>query len=461
MSSPVHTYGPTCLLYSPEHEATIVSSDPSGQTEPPKIRAQFFYISSFPIDDPLTALPPTTSTSNASRANFPPQPFAVRDNIALEEAWNGLRDTIEKEAADNEHETDKVTGAPLGPSAGRRFGSDGASNYSAEIKSLAGIALDAALDRTGNTKPLEDRNLDEHRMVSQVLRVLQKYVKDHEYLDVVESDTLVSILHGIIRSLKNTSDEADNERYDITSVTNDILAVAKGEIPKSIENEHNEDHLATRRDPGSLSHKNSSGNANSISFENTKPACVDLSTRDNRFTFDNAPYGKAIAQRGMLSDSNQTNSRKRCSPPSDRRAKALKTDNISSPGLEDQGTPISTSIPIPNVGSLPFDPNISGSPFVRAPARDPRRRIHSASLPTRAKSPNAISPFESAQNRNSRPPSSAPVDVESDADSERVSTGQSIVSKKRLSTMKEEPHAVVPVGVSRLHLVEFPSLQVF
>ncbi|KAJ5610901.1 hypothetical protein N7510_007620 [Penicillium lagena] len=88
MAGPIHTYGPTCLLADEEDELSPLHSLPA----PPDVRAHFFYVSSLPIDDPLAPLPSATGlATNNERA--PPQPFAARDNIALEAAWQELRQT--------------------------------------------------------------------------------------------------------------------------------------------------------------------------------------------------------------------------------------------------------------------------------------------------------------------------------------------------------------------------------
>ncbi|OAP64930.1 hypothetical protein AYL99_00902 [Fonsecaea erecta] len=79
MAQLVHSLGPTCAFYEDEPDDT--SSD--GLT-PPKVKAQFFYVSSLPIDDPLSPLPPVSADK---ATDLPPQPFSVRDNAALEEAW--------------------------------------------------------------------------------------------------------------------------------------------------------------------------------------------------------------------------------------------------------------------------------------------------------------------------------------------------------------------------------------
>jgi hypothetical protein len=103
MASQLHTYGPTCLLYDPETER-MSNEDPNVIPPPPKLRAQFFYMSPFPIDDPLTPLPVPSGSSTAQQTKLPPRPFSVRDTIALEEAWQGLISTMEDLAARHHRE---------------------------------------------------------------------------------------------------------------------------------------------------------------------------------------------------------------------------------------------------------------------------------------------------------------------------------------------------------------------
>ena len=76
-----HSYGPTCALY----EADIDDGSPDDAT-PSNIKAQFFYASPLLIDDPLSPVP---QINTDQLANQPPQPFSLRDNAALEEAWQG------------------------------------------------------------------------------------------------------------------------------------------------------------------------------------------------------------------------------------------------------------------------------------------------------------------------------------------------------------------------------------
>lgn len=109
MSGPVHTYGPTCHRSTPKQDLVALQSSPN----PPQVNAQFFYTSSLPIDDPLTPLPATT-TSTAARTASAPQPFSARDNIALEQAWRALADASSQEVG-----TGKDRIRDPGPGSGR------------------------------------------------------------------------------------------------------------------------------------------------------------------------------------------------------------------------------------------------------------------------------------------------------------------------------------------------------
>ncbi|RKF76897.1 putative ddhd domain protein [Golovinomyces cichoracearum] len=55
----------------------------------PKLNAQFFYSSSLPIDDPLSAVP-NSAGADVKSLKHPLLPFSSDDNEALEEAWHSL-----------------------------------------------------------------------------------------------------------------------------------------------------------------------------------------------------------------------------------------------------------------------------------------------------------------------------------------------------------------------------------
>lgn len=99
MAAQLHSYGPNCLLYEPSEQKPTNTNVISAT--PPKIRAQYFYISPLPIDDPLTAVPTPTGPPDLSK--LPPRPFSVHDNIALEKAWKELRKAIDEEHDRHEH----------------------------------------------------------------------------------------------------------------------------------------------------------------------------------------------------------------------------------------------------------------------------------------------------------------------------------------------------------------------
>jgi len=84
MSPSKHTHGPTCYL-----SRVVTFSSSNGDDDIPALKAQFFYSSPLPIDDPLTAVP-TPSGSESRPTKHAPRPFSAYDNNALEQAWLGL-----------------------------------------------------------------------------------------------------------------------------------------------------------------------------------------------------------------------------------------------------------------------------------------------------------------------------------------------------------------------------------
>ncbi len=83
MAASEHTYGPTCLL-----ARNVAFSGVKGDNDCPPLKTQFFYSSPLPIDDPLTPVPPPSG--DVTKVKHPPRPFSTYDNNALEEAWLGL-----------------------------------------------------------------------------------------------------------------------------------------------------------------------------------------------------------------------------------------------------------------------------------------------------------------------------------------------------------------------------------
>lgn len=99
MTEPAHSYGPTCSFYEDETDQPLAHD-----ADVPLVNAQFFYVSSLPIDDPLSPLPPIQSDKSSQQ---PPQPFSARDHAALEEAWQGLRAKEDGVRPSSRHKLDK------------------------------------------------------------------------------------------------------------------------------------------------------------------------------------------------------------------------------------------------------------------------------------------------------------------------------------------------------------------
>ncbi|KAI6086578.1 DDHD domain-containing protein [Hypoxylon rubiginosum] len=78
-----HNYGSTCRL------APISHPSPSSDTDDiPPVKAQYFYLSSVPIDDPLSTTVAATTDPKTTRSGL--RPFSPGDNNALEKAWLSL-----------------------------------------------------------------------------------------------------------------------------------------------------------------------------------------------------------------------------------------------------------------------------------------------------------------------------------------------------------------------------------
>ena len=80
------TYCWTAAMSARSHR---FARDDSHTQKAPPINIRFFYSSPLIIDDPLSPLPPPT-TSNTTAVYLAPRPFSPYDNTELERAWNDL-----------------------------------------------------------------------------------------------------------------------------------------------------------------------------------------------------------------------------------------------------------------------------------------------------------------------------------------------------------------------------------
>ena len=92
----LHTYGPHCRLApvaEPSPESPLLAGIPP-------IKAQFFYHSLVPIDDPLSTATATAAADGRPANKGVLRPFSHADNNALEAAWLGLADTDHRDNHD-------------------------------------------------------------------------------------------------------------------------------------------------------------------------------------------------------------------------------------------------------------------------------------------------------------------------------------------------------------------------
>lgn len=87
------------------------------QLYPPPIHVRYFYTSPLAIDDPLSAIPPPTSSSNTAHRGAP-RPFSIFDNASLEKTWLDVRHRIAKQAEEEKSEKRRSRSGTAGSSAG-------------------------------------------------------------------------------------------------------------------------------------------------------------------------------------------------------------------------------------------------------------------------------------------------------------------------------------------------------
>ncbi|PLB51055.1 hypothetical protein P170DRAFT_425338 [Aspergillus steynii IBT 23096] len=348
MTGPIHTYGPSCLLADDEPDlATWHSSDSA-----PKARPQFFYASSLPIDDPLTALPPPSGGQDSGNERAPPQPFSVKDNIVLEETWLSILRAGKQKASEAK-------------------------------RSLEGSAV---LTKKGVSVPGQ-RSVPTDRRRPTGTRgdiSLAGSERSHASLPDFSLDDRTPQTFGVRSGYESGSVEADNKE----------------------------------------------------SGERVRP----------RSKLDNAVK--------ITDGSTPLSYRKRDLSPSSGNLKATRRKTNESPQSED------TAIEGVESGSLrggsSRDGSISGSPFARAPSTRPQsllgRSVDSTASKDGSQGLQADAPANVSSHvapkpsglRNSAHPDEAPGDsIEEDEESREKETAQT----------------KIPVGVSRLHLVELPNLK--
>ncbi|KAL2817157.1 DDHD domain-containing protein [Aspergillus granulosus] len=342
MAGPLHTYGPSCLLADDDPEPSTWHS----LDQPPKPRPQFFYTSSLPIDDPLSSLPPPPSGQAQVDERVPPQPFSVRDHIALEEAWLAIQRTKRHEVTSSD------------------------TRYSIARNTTARIT-----------------------------------VPGRESLVPSDSPT---------RTRQRTSLVGSQRGQNVAHESSSSLQTPPQKLPFRLSN----DSPQTEYQEGS-------------SLERTR----DQSTYDSGMA-DGITFASQLHRKREISPSGNSKSVRR-------KTSGRKED----PGL-DGGESVSSQ------GRRSRDASISGSPFLRAPTTQPSsplsRSLESVSVKN---GEYELHDDHQAGSYAASKPSGL-----------RTSTYQEEMiddseTKTDDGSTKEEVDAKIPVGVSRLHLVELPNLK--
>ncbi|PGH18453.1 hypothetical protein AJ79_00523 [Helicocarpus griseus UAMH5409] len=415
MSSLLHTYGPTCLLYDPESNPAT-RPDYSASTTPPKVRAQFFYFSSFPIDDPLTPLPPPSASSSTSQANFPPRPFSVLDNIALEEAWQGLR------SAEEDAEAEAARKSRAGEDQSGR-------SWRLRVDELINEALSAVREFKDASPDTDLTPISERHDSASVFALLEKHATEYGPEDQAERrNFVVAALEDVIEQVKQH--EESSWRHDLRPIVAALFSAAGNEIPSQ-----DAEPLVKVTDELSRREGEQSGSPGvSIPIRTPKksPRVAEASSRSigSNFSPDQG--------QGTLS------SLKKHSPPTGRKSKTYKRTTSSSPGGDDAYGSYSpqTGRSVPSTSLRAADTNITGSPFVRAPAKSSRSGPSSRASATSRKGSRSIGGMAAFDEETDVPPPSSRIETTERPSVRRLSASQPEVPS---AETKKEPDAVIPM----------------
>jgi hypothetical protein len=429
-----HSYGPTCAFYDDSRDSEDTS--PSTSDAAPKIRVQFFYVSSLPIDDPLSPLPALSSSQ--TYAKVPPQPFSARDNAALEEAWLGLQHTYDKKQGEKKKGKeqggeDQRQGRPekRGRFEGYRPEDDADPDW--EQSSLGKLKTRQQRDgseqsrtpsQIGSFNAKQDARANTQSAGSQPQLMLCDYPEHH---------------------LRPESDGPVNEQE---------LAEAH--------KVHADVSKRKERSPQRLFRKKSEAKSELKAKVNSKTAMErDGTTGEQEVSVGHAEAG------GNDGEPKPKRSKTRLRSPFRRKEKH-----------EDQVDSSPERPPALHAGdSLVRPGDTSGNPFARAPSRSPKGAgleinvdgTNDIAQEVAAKGAEMERKVETAEYKSNETPEKNSIfrprfkqlkSERSPARSDSESSNRGRPSWFSKSKDKEAKKAYVPVGVSRLHLVEMPSLQV-
>ena len=424
MEFAAHTYGPSCILH---HDSNADVHRPLDA--PPPLKSFFFYSSLLPIDDPLSPLPPPSASVNA---RLPIRPFSAYDNAMLEEAWRGL-DT-----------TPKSGNTPLAPPPGEQGPSS---------EPQPSLAIDDYNDKRGS-RILSSRQ-KKKRKLSQtsggdVVEDLQHGGKRGLGLSFPQPSSQGTVTPAYpLRSksgskaskkARDTSPRGgDEERFEHRDVTSQTVMPERNFMAGSgLESAGSsfgigDEGASSRKSKNTLHGDIEQSSIMQFQQEPTpdEPALLcdypnHERDQDGPVTLDELESEVSLVKKGKQPQFSKDKPNKKTPSPRD-----LNPIEITSPLALPQTKTVQTAqIPY---GSSPAERDTTGNPFQRALSRPKVPRF----LKTKA-----------LQQKDG--PSS-----ESEDDPEQLPQHLSALLSSRGTR-----HAYTPVGVSRLHLVEMPELEV-
>ena len=400
MASEPHTYGPTCSLHVETNPFTRRASMVSEVA--PKLKAHFFYNSALPIDDPLSPVPPPTTSASPGTSNVPPRPFSAYDNAALEEAWQGLQDPDSKIKKREKMWKGELADPTLQEVEGE----------------------DQLGEMPVTHEPKFDHIVNIVKSVRSSVSLKSEKTMGKEVTREMEKSKLSSV------QTASTPPAADLESLLHEDST---LVAAEPEPPSHHDEEHQGDPHVLLCD-----------NPDHVPFDYTAP--IGPEEMDIAELEGGAPQRKHRtpfhSKRSSKKEKSERSARKSESPP-------LKTPERRNVGVPDF-----------QYGSSPSERDTTGTPFLRAPTAE-ERVPYSDGASDQSEDTNTLSDDDGNLQSNARPFSQRIQPGHPDPrKSESEDHTRPSSSHHGFSFHRKEKRAYVPVGLSRLHLVEMPELQV-
>jgi hypothetical protein len=447
MSPSKHTYGPTCHL-----SRVVTFSGSNGDDDIPALKAQFFYSSPLPIDDPLTAVP-ASSGSESRATKHTPRPFSAYDNNALEEAWLGLGSDQDRK---HHRKLKNSSLRPLTKTQAKKNPNDEVAKLRAENCSKCSETRGACT--CPHTKTRCTTCPSPSARSSKGLGSLAKAWEAAVSIDDIDTDFDPATLNRAGPALTaNPSTVENSTGHSITLTTNktrvpdvaspsccseleqDVKAEQRKGMTGSLKEEESTASLVQdvmveddkQKGTGSVkSKKGPTGAVKASKKQDRVPSQVDV--------VDNAPQCQSREHKVFEKNKHSKDHR-------------LFTDQLEANLAMQPTHPSDTAGPNKNklAVSGTSDTGTTGFPFQRAPSRR-------GNLSSRSRSP---SPSVRGNVGNEPEAENHPDDAPEGSNAQSSNVVETIHVHHCKARKNTQDYANVPVGISRLHLVKLPALQ--